>query len=116
MHLYPVPVGRRIELPEFPPGNLHFDLDRAHGVAAATLLAWDRWNNVRQWMSSGDAGRDGVLLTQDAADLNVKTFPIGAFISISQPRELVVQWSFADLLPPRAVRWRSASEREAGWF
>jgi hypothetical protein len=58
VHLYLIPVGRRIELPEFPPSNVHFDIDQDHQVAAASLAVWDKDDDVRQWMTVGDVGRD----------------------------------------------------------
>lgn len=116
VHLYLIPVGYRIELPEFPPSNLHFDIDQEHRVAAASLAVWDKHDDVRQWMTVGDAGRDDVLLTQDASNPDVKRFPSESFVSIPQLRQLVVQWAFDDLLPPAAAQWRPTSEREVGWF
>jgi hypothetical protein len=116
VHLYLIPVGHQIELPEFPPSNLHFDIDQDHQVAAASLAVWDKNDNVRQWMTVGDVGRDDVLLTQDASNAEVKRFPPESLVSIPQLRELVIQWAFDDFLPPTAARWRVASEREVGWF
>lgn len=116
VHLYLIPAGHRIELPEFPPSNLHFDIDQDHQVAAASLAVWGKDDEVRQWMTVGDAGRDDVLLTQDASNADLKRFPPESFISIAQLRDVVIQWAFDDLLPPPAARWRPASEREVGWF
>jgi hypothetical protein len=116
VHLYLVPVGHKIDLPEFPPSNLHFDIDREHQVAAASLAIWDKDDEIHQWMTLGDAGRDDVLLTQDAANPDVKRFPSDSFISVLQLRLLVPQWAFSDILPPPAAQGRPASEREVGWF
>jgi hypothetical protein len=85
-------------------------------VAAASLAVWGKDDDVRQWMTVGDAGRDDVLLTQDASNADLKRFPPESFISIAQLRDVVIQWAFDDLLPPPAARWRPASEREVGWF
>lgn len=116
VHLYLIPVGHRIELPEFPPSNLHFDLDPDHGVGAASLVTWDKDDEVRQWMTVGDAGRGDVLLTQDASNADLKRFPPESFITIPQLRQVLIEWAFGDLLPPAAVRWRQTTEREVGWF
>lgn len=116
VHLYLIPTGHKIDLPEFPPSNLHFDVDQEHQVAAASLVVWDKDDEIHQWMTLGDAGRDDVLLTQDAANPGVKRFPADSFISIPQLRLLVHQWAFGDMFPPPGARWRAASEREVGWF
>ncbi len=86
MHLYLIPVGHRIELPEFPPSNLHFDLDPDHEVGAASLATWDKDDEVRQWMTVGDAGRSDVLLTQDPSNAEQK-----------RCRPLNVRWAGSDL-------------------
>ncbi|HEX7661884.1 MAG TPA: hypothetical protein VF444_20645 [Pseudonocardiaceae bacterium] len=116
VHLYLIPAGHRIELPELPAANLHFDLDPEQGVAAASLAVQDRDGEIHQWMTVGTAGRDDVLLTQDAWNADVKRFPSAAFITVAQLRDVVLQWAFGDILPPPAVPWRAASEREVGWL
>lgn len=116
VHLYLVPIGHKIDLPEFPPSNLHFDIDQQHQVGAASLAVWDKDDEVHQWMTLGEAGRDDILLTQDAANPIVKRFPPESFISIPQLRLLVRQWAFGDTFPPPAAQWRPTSEHEVGWL
>ncbi|HWE90702.1 MAG TPA: hypothetical protein VG317_14680 [Pseudonocardiaceae bacterium] len=116
VHWYLIPTIHRIDLPELPSANLHFDVDPERRVAAASLAIRDRDDEIHQWMTVGHAGSPEVLLTQDGSNADQKRFPPESLITVPQLRDVVVQWAFGDTLPPPAVNWRMASEREVGWL
>lgn len=102
--------------PEFPPSNLYFGVDQQHGVAAVALLAFDRDHDSHQWLSRGDAWRaDVAMLAMDPANADVTPFPHGAYVTLSQLREVVVNWAWGTVLPPTGVEWQPAAEHEVGW-
>lgn len=113
VHVYLVPDGHPIELPQFPPSNLHFDIDQEHQVAAASLVVWDRDDEIHQWVSVGEQGRADVVLSEDP---EAKRYPPESFITVPQLQEVVLQWAFGEIIPPPAIQWREAAEREVGWM
>jgi hypothetical protein len=114
--LYLQAQGYKADSPEWPPSNLRFDFDTTHGVAAAVCLALDKHNEIHTWMTCGNAGQDGVVLTHDSWNPDERRFPVTSMITIDQLRELVVQWAFGDLLPPPVVQWTVEPHDEVGWL
>ena len=114
--LYLQAQGYKGDGPEWPPSNLRFDFDTEHGVAAAVCLVLDKHNEIHTWMTRGDAGQEGVVLTHDSWNPDERRFPFGSLITIDQLRDLVVQWAFGDALPPPAVQWAIEPHEEVGWF
>lgn len=107
----PSPAGP----PEYLPSSLYFDVDHAHGVAAAALLVCDAKGDSHQWLTQGDLGRDDAVLVMDPYNPEYARFPTESFVSVAVLQDVVGQWAFGDELPPTAVTWRSATEDEVGW-
>ncbi len=117
--MYLTPRNYRPEalaLPEFPPSNLYFSVDQEHGVAAVALLAFDRDQHSHQWLPCGNAWRPGIAaLAMDPASPDDTPFPLDAYVTIGQLREIVPAWAWGRELPPAGVGWRRATEREVRW-
>jgi hypothetical protein len=105
-----------LEVPEFPPSNLHFGVDQEHGVAAVALLAFDRDRRSHQWLPRGNAWRPGMAaLAMDPTIPDDTPFPADAYVTIDELREIVTGWAWDADLPPSGVAWRAATEREVRW-
>lgn len=111
LHLTPQGTG-------LPAANLRFQLNLAHQVAAAVLIAMDADGRSHSWMTRGDgardARRDGVVLAHDTWHPDETALPPESFITVAQLRTALVQWAFGETLPPPAVGWISV--RDVGWF
>lgn len=85
-------------------------------MAAAVLLTLGERDDIRQWMTTGDAGRADVALTHDAWAPDERRFPPSSFVRIIDLRKAIAQWVFGDVLPLRAVGWRAVTVSEVGWL
>lgn len=102
--------------PEFPPSNLLVGVDQRHNVAAAALLAFDRYHRSHQWLPLGNAWRPGVsVLVMDPGGPDDSAFPREAYVTIAQLRDIVDGWAWGAELPPAGVDWTVAGEREVRW-
>lgn len=95
--------------PDYDLSNLRFQFDPGHQVAAAVVLVDDHQaDRVSTWMTTGNAGRSGVVLAHDSWNEHETLFPPESFITLSELRSAVVEWAFGDALPPPAVKWVDA--------
>lgn len=99
---------------DFPVGNLRFQFNAEHQVAAAVIQAVDKEQNLYSFMTRGDASRSDVILAHDSWNPNETIMPPESFITVPQLRDVVTQWVTQDKLPPPAVPWTAVSE--VGWF
>ena len=106
-HLTPQGTG-------LPAANLRFQLNHAHRVAAAVLIAMDADGRSHSWMTHGEAGAANVVLAHDTWNPLETALPPESFITVDQLRTVLGQWAFGETLPPPAVPWRSV--RDIGWF
>jgi hypothetical protein len=107
LHLTPQGTG-------LPAANLRFQLNHAHQVAAAVLIAMDADGRSHSWMTRGGAGTPNVVLAHDTWHPLETALPPESFIAIGELRPVLTQWAFGETLPPPAVEWRSV--RDVGWF
>ncbi|HEY1573620.1 MAG TPA: hypothetical protein VGG05_19920 [Pseudonocardiaceae bacterium] len=102
--------------PEHDLSGLRFQFSAEHQVAAAALLAADHEaGHLYRWISSGDAGRDGLVLSYDSWNEHETVFPPAAFITLAQLRDVLGQWAFGEILPPPVVGWAAAPDN-LGWL
>ncbi|OLF11569.1 hypothetical protein BLA60_11485 [Actinophytocola xinjiangensis] len=107
LHLTPEGTG-------LPAANLRFQLNLAHGVAAAVLIAMDADGRSHSWRTNGGSARTGVLLAHDTWHPDETALPPESFITTGQLRTVIAQWAFGEMLPPPAVEW--VTVRDVGWF
>jgi len=98
--------------PEHYLSNLRFQFDAEHDAAAAVVLLIDRAGNdeLLAWMTHGNTGRPDVMLAHDSWNEDETSFPTESFVSLAELREVIAEWAFGELVPPRAVRWSAASD------
>lgn len=100
--------------PEHELSNLRFQFDAEHNAAAAVILLLDQNNQLSTWITAGGVNADNVVLAHDSWNEHETLFPPGAFITVPQLREAVLQWAFGPVVPPPAVTWTDASGID--WF
>jgi hypothetical protein len=100
--------------PEHHLSNLRFQFDAEHDAAAAVVLLIDHDHELLAWMTHGGTDRPDVTLAHDSWNEDETLFPPESYVSLAQLREVVAEWAFGELVPPRGVRWSAVSD--VTWF